>query len=248
MNNYKIISIRNKLDSNKEKSNNGNKSRKLYQFLILEETKHIIFDENKIKLDLTFDSFSKRYLLSYQEAIMAFDKVFFISDLHFSDNDVFYYYRQNYFDSTLEMNDRILLNWNSKVSENSLTFILGDIVPNKDVSLANHFLKLLNGYKILVNGNHDPKEFSTPKIISLTYDSLTLILVHALGDVNNNHKNGNVYYLHGHTHNLNNLSKEEIKDLIRERMKLKRSLNVNLEFHDFKPLEIEKILDLISEC
>ncbi|MEM4367844.1 MAG: metallophosphoesterase, partial [Candidatus Anstonellales archaeon] len=180
-------------------------------------------------------------------AIMAFHNVFFVSDLHFSDDNVFYYYRRNYFYSTLEMNDKILLNWNSKVSENSLTFILGDIVPNKDVYLANHFLKNLNGYKIIVNGNHDPKEFSTPKIISLTYDSLTLILVHVLGDVSNNHKNRNIYYLHGHTHNINNLSNDKIREYLMERLLSKRSINVNLEFHDYLPLEIQDILKMIGE-
>ncbi|MCX8166792.1 MAG: metallophosphoesterase family protein [Candidatus Micrarchaeota archaeon] len=248
MHTIRRINIRNNTESNTSK--NSRNSRKLFEFSIIEPMKVIVFDDTRIKLDLSYDQNSNQHILSFQEAYKYFSKIFFISDLHFSDSTVFDTYRNSHFSSVYEMDTKIVQSWNEKVDANSLIFILGDLVVDKDSFRAAHFLYQLNGYKIIVSGNHDPKEFSKPKVIDLTFDRMSFILVHALSDVSKNYKNPNKYYLHGHTHNGFLTDKKYSIDYytneLLKRLKEKRALNVNLEFHEYKPLELSEVLKLIE--
>lgn len=78
---------------------------------------------------------------------------FFISDTHFSHNNILQfepYYRPF---KTLDEHDEVLIeNWNSVVKPKDIVYHLGDVVFKKEkMSL----LKRLNGDKRLIMGNHD---------------------------------------------------------------------------------------------
>jgi len=79
--------------------------------------------------------------------------IWFTSDTHFSHTNIIRYCDRPFRD-TDHMNEVIIANWNSVVSPEDTVFHLGDVaLGNIDKSLA--CVSRLNGYKILVVGNHD---------------------------------------------------------------------------------------------
>jgi calcineurin-like phosphoesterase family protein len=83
--------------------------------------------------------------------------IFFTSDTHFShvnmcgagDN-----YCNRPWDSTEEMNEALIENWNNTVTVRDKVYVLGDVCMGLiDDSLA--LLPRLNGTKVLIPGNHD---------------------------------------------------------------------------------------------
>lgn len=81
------------------------------------------------------------------EQITKEPKVFLIADLHFDDTFMIDTERTE-FDCITQMNDTIVKQWNSVVKDNDTVYVLGDTGSLK-------YIKLLNGNKYLVKGNHD---------------------------------------------------------------------------------------------
>ena len=80
-------------------------------------------------------------------------KVFLISDTHFSHSNVIRYENRPFQDAN-EMDEYMIQKWNETVSENDLVFHLGDVVIG-GAKRAEDVLKRLKGRKILILGNHD---------------------------------------------------------------------------------------------
>ena len=77
----------------------------------------------------------------------------FTSDLHFGHEKIAQYTGRPY-DSVPEMNDDIVVRWNSHTKPEDTVYVLGDVCMGKlDESLL--YISQLNGRKILVPGNHD---------------------------------------------------------------------------------------------
>ena len=83
------------------------------------------------------------------------NKVYFTSDTHFYHNNIIRYCNRP-FSSVEEMNDRIIENWNDKVSKDSIIFHLGDFAFCDERQLA-ELVPQLMGTIILIKGNHDSK-------------------------------------------------------------------------------------------
>jgi calcineurin-like phosphoesterase family protein len=136
-------------------------------------------------------------------------KVFIISDTHFSHNNIIRYeYRP--FKDTDEMDEYMIEKWNNVVSDNDLVFHLGDVCISS-AKRAEEVLKKLNGRKILIRGNHD--HFSKTKWRKLGFEPYEryfykdYLLTHIPVDeeplrvaVDNGLLKGNI---HGHTHSQN---------------------------------------------
>ena len=80
-------------------------------------------------------------------------KVFLISDTHFSHSNVIRYENRPFRDAD-EMDKHMIQKWNEVVSENDLVFHLGDVIIGS-AKKAQEVLTQLNGRKILILGNHD---------------------------------------------------------------------------------------------
>ena len=81
---------------------------------------------------------------------------FFISDLHY--NHVACCERFRNMASVEAMNDHIITSYNAVVGPKDLTYILGDVAWHN----AKELLDRLNGYVVIVRGNHDSdKEWKT---------------------------------------------------------------------------------------
>ena len=74
----------------------------------------------------------------------------YIADMHLDDEDIIAYDNRP-FDSTEEMNEALIANWNRVVSPDDLTWILGDFCAGNTASWERH-LSRLNGKKALIIG------------------------------------------------------------------------------------------------
>lgn len=136
-------------------------------------------------------------------------KVFIISDTHFSHKNIIKYER-HHFKNTEEMDQQMIDNWNKEVGKHDLVFHLGDVVVC-GAQRAEYVLNQLNGRKILILGNHD--HFSKTKWLKLGFEPHEryfykgYLLTHIPVDeeplrvaVSGGFLKGNI---HGHTHSLN---------------------------------------------
>lgn len=94
-------------------------------------------------------------------------KLFFTSDLHFGHKNVIKYCNRPY-QHTFEMETALVANWNSVVSPEDTVIVVGDVFFCGS-QLAVMIMKRLNGYKILVKGNHDK---SLEKMKSFGFDEV----------------------------------------------------------------------------
>jgi len=83
----------------------------------------------------------------------------YISDLHFGHEGVIRFDNRP-FSNIEEMEEILIKNWNNVVNKNDITYILGDFCWKKEDEWK-RILKLLKGNKVLIQGNHDPKNMST---------------------------------------------------------------------------------------
>lgn len=78
---------------------------------------------------------------------------FFTSDTHFGHARILELSNRPFADVD-EMNEAIIANWNAVVARDDIVFHLGDVALGK-IADSLPLVSRLNGYKILVNGNHD---------------------------------------------------------------------------------------------
>ena len=91
---------------------------------------------------------------------------YYISDLHIGHENIILYDNRP-FANLDEMNRAIIENWNSRVKPEDTAYILGDFIWLKEEEWA-FYVEQLVGNKVLIVGNHDPKQFSpaTQKMFS----------------------------------------------------------------------------------
>lgn len=96
-------------------------------------------------------------------------RIFFTSDLHFGHKNILKYYNRPW-DSVEDMEEGLIKNWNSVVTDDDIVFDLGDF------AFATHrkwkeILGELNGQHHLILGNHDIQRWPGDKIMEL-FDSV----------------------------------------------------------------------------
>lgn len=88
---------------------------------------------------------------------MTYKNRFITSDTHFGHRSIIEYEDRPYF-SVENMNNQLIINWNKRVKDSDLVYLLGDVFIGMNKSSARDILDKLNGDIILVMGNHD-KDF-----------------------------------------------------------------------------------------
>jgi calcineurin-like phosphoesterase family protein len=152
--------------------------------------------------------------------------VFFISDTHFGHANIIQYGNRPFADVT-EMNQEMVLRWNSAVTKRDTVYHLGDLGMGKE---SLELIKHLNGRKILIIGNHDTlpmtdyiEAFSKVHAM-LTYKGYWL--THCPMHPNELFGKKNI---HGHIHN------KTIDD--------ERYINVSVEQINYTPMPFERIVN-----
>lgn len=77
---------------------------------------------------------------------------FYVGDTHFFHNRIIEYSNRN-FSNVDEMNEAMIENWNAKVGPTDRVYHLGDVIFGGSDKMQ--IIHRLNGYKILMMGNHD---------------------------------------------------------------------------------------------
>ena len=83
---------------------------------------------------------------------------YYISDLHIGHANVIRFDKRPFADLN-EMHRTIIDNWNSRVKTDDTVYIIGDFIWAKENEWI-YFVKPLAGSKVLIRGNHDPRQFS----------------------------------------------------------------------------------------
>lgn len=148
------------------------------------------------------------------------------------------------FSTYKEMEEVLIYNWNTRVSNSDIIYHLGDFslsYGKKHISKINKIISSLNGQKFLIKGNHDRKEVYKNeqwiqvcdyKEIKTNYKDakINIVMMH-YPILSWNKKMYGSFMLHGHCHgNLEN----SIDNLI----------DVGTDCHNYCPISLEHILEL----
>lgn len=173
------------------------------------------------------------------------NNIFFISDTHFSHNNIIKYCNRP-FSSIEEMDDTLIENWNNKVKPNDIIIHLGDFLFYSNNKIKNKLNKL-NGKKYLIKGNHDNRSMDNDfrnsfkyicdysklsKLPDINWKGTDFILFHyPIENWDGQHKG--LIHLHGHVHN-----NMEFKSGINR-------FNLSVEMINYQPISIDELLNLI---
>lgn len=211
-------------------------------------------DEYKDKANITDTNFKtierieELDLEKLQRGFLRKKKIFFISDTHFDHTNIIRYCNRP-FNSTEEMNDAMLHNWNNTVKSRDIVFFLGDMTFGKGSRSADYWLDKLNGNIFFIRGfRHDKctgkrvqhdriyKKDSVFDNFILKYKDKIFFLTHDPANVPLDWKE---WAICGHHHN----NYPEEFPLINKKTK---RINVSVELLGYKPIELNELLELIK--
>lgn len=130
---------------------------------------------------------------------------FYTSDTHFGHQRILEFCPSTRpFANTVDMDEKIISNWNSKVAKNDIVYHLGDWSFTNNFS----FLDRLNGKIVAIRGNHDQKIFkersdrfeSIHDILNVKDNGHHIVLCHYRFYEWYNIRRGYLHF-HGHSHN-----------------------------------------------
>jgi len=169
--------------------------------------------------------------------------IFFTSDTHFGHANIIKYCSRP-FSSVKEMDETIIANWNAIVAPGDLVYHLGDFAL-ASAGYTESILKRLNGQIHLCRGSHDKsalfpqcrKHFASVR----TYQTVKrgghyIFLSHCIHKVWHKSHHGS-WHLFGHSHGgMDEYAASEGK-----------LLDVGVDSHNFTPLTLEQIEEIMNE-
>lgn len=166
------------------------------------------------------------------------EKIFVFSDAHFDHGNIIRYCDRP-FENTLQMNRKLLDNWNKTIGENDHVYYLGDMTYGRNRHPIDYWLGKLSGQKFFIRGNHDIDSITRATVVhngyGIVYKNYKFLLRHdpyrPLGY--------DGWIIHGDKHN-NHLDEYP---LINQKNK---TVNVSSELVHYTPLNLEKIISLIE--
>ena len=161
---------------------------------------------------------------------------YYISDLHLCHKNVIKLDNRPF--ETIEEHDTELIRrWNEKVSNKDRVYILGDLCWSKENEWA-RIVSQLNGKKVLIRGNHDPKHLSvhTRRLFEdvkdykeIRDDGRRVIMCHYPIPFYKADYNEDTYMLHGHVHDTR---ENKILNSLKEQIKISRENALSAELAD----------------
>lgn len=183
-------------------------------------------------------------------------KIYYTSDLHFGHENVIKFDNRP-FQTVKQMNETIINNWNKKVHNDDMVYILGDFCWGKQPDWI-YFLSMLKGQKALITGNHDLKQMSS-NLKRLLFDikpykdiadkDRRVIMCHYPIPFYVADYSDNCYMLYGHLHNtIEETFMQDIKTMIKENDYRGKSANkchfynCFCGFYDYEPVTLDEII------
>ena len=168
------------------------------------------------------------------------EKVFVTAVTHFHHQNIIGFCDRP-FRNVKDMNEKMVENWNSVVSKNSKVFHLGDVSFGKQ-SDTKKIVQKLNGYKILIMGNHDEKH-DINWWQDCGFDEVYKYPIIYYKHIVMMHKPSEFYtsrtpyiWLYGHVHNT------EMYSTITS-----SSACMCVERWEYKPVELEYVMKLVNQ-
>lgn len=167
---------------------------------------------------------------------------FYIADTHFGHGNIIRLCNRP-FETVVQMDEVMISNWNSRVSDKDDVYILGDFSFKSKDPIP--YLKCLKGHKHLIVGNHDGKllknrdfrkHFAEIADMKMVHDNGTKILCchYPMAEWNGYYKG--VLHFYGHIHN--SFDTEAYRYL----SKVKNAYNVGADIIGFAPRTLKEIL------
>lgn len=167
---------------------------------------------------------------------------YFTADMHLGHANILKHCNRP-FSSIEEMDETLIENWNSRVTDRDDVWIVGDFTFRTRVS-AGTCLKNLKGHKHLVTGNHDKtwmkgldlSEYfeSVGEIAETKLDGRHIVLCHYPMMCWNKSQYG-AYLIHGHIHNDTDLP---FWDMIKDNDHM---LNAGVDVNGFYPVTFDEL-------
>lgn len=162
--------------------------------------------------------------------------IYYIADTHFCYEPVV---NSRGFDSAAEMDEALIANWNSVVSDDDTVYFVGDVGYNGGF-VPCRILERLQGHKHLIRGNHDTGYEDAP-LLYRYFESVTdfweiddggihIILSHYPILYN---KRG--YMIHGHLHD-----SDQFFEILKEQPKM---LNAGVDINGLKPVTLAQLIE-----
>ena len=182
---------------------------------------------------------------------------YYIADLHLAHPNVIAFDGRPFADVN-EMNESLVHNWNSVVTKADTVYVLGDFIWAKE-SQWPVWLDRLTGNKVLIRGNHDPKEFSqrTKRYFQVIadYKSITdngrhVIMSHYAIPFHKGDYDEKCFMLYGHVHNsreyayLEKLRREIVESRTEPHHARGQFINVGamMPWMDYTPRTLDEII------
>lgn len=210
-----------------------------YKYNIVDKVNNII--KNLISYSLQLDMKIEVKEINLEQ----YPNVYFISDTHFGhENIIKYEHRDEKMNikTVQEQDEKLINNWNNVVKSKDLVIILGDFSFYKAPQTM-EILKRLNGYKLLIEGNHDciylkNKLFDKTLYVGIAeykeyhYHGYHLCLMHyPIQNFKHMDKETNPYiHVFGHIHSIPYLIP-------------RHSYNAGADVNNYTPIHIDKVIE-----
>lgn len=172
--------------------------------------------------------------------------IYFTADLHFGDEKIIFL-AQRPFRDVKTMNEQLIENYNSFITDNDTVYFLGDVASKITFEETWEIMSRLKGHKILIKGNHDysynyNEQNEVKKIfeeiceyIVVDYNGIVFVMMHYPLLSWFNSRKGSVM-LHGHIHAKRSYNvKNQIIGL--------RRFDVGIDANNYFPVSINQIKD-----
>ena len=162
--------------------------------------------------------------------------IYFTSDLHLGHATVIKH-RHDFADIN-EMNETLIRNINSVVTDSDTLYIIGDLSNRITVEEANEYIGRIRGHKILIRGNHDD-EYDPELFAEITdykefeYGGKDYILMHYPLKCWNKMRFGSVQ-VHGHIHSTPKYNEHNHRIG-------RLQYDVGVDANEFRPVSIDEI-------
>jgi len=174
-------------------------------------------------------------LINHIQGMRSKKCIYLIGDTHFDHSNIIKYCNRP-FQSTQEMNETLVANWNNLVAPRDIVYFLGDWSFGQGAKPPRYWIRKLMGHIISIKGCHDVStrgiDFQDYKI--LHYSGHRFLLIH---DPDKKPVDWPDWVIHGHKHNNN------IRDypFINGRIK---TINVSVELTSYRPISLDFLLSL----
>lgn len=169
--------------------------------------------------------------------------IYFTSDLHLGHSNVLKLCNRP-FETIEEMDEKIIENWNKKVTNADTVYILGDVMF-RNKKAPEEYLSRLKGKKHLIRGNHDrtwmkkvdiDKYFLSNENLAFMSDGKHRITMCHYPMMSWPHMSTDGYMIHGHIHANTNADYWPLIE------KTKYMLNAGMDINGFVPVTFDEML------